>query len=274
MPEFDLDFSLEEPEAPEIGLEEPRPLLRRVDSAIGAFTEKRLARPAQEVIKGVIRGTENIMAAFGGLTRWYGEALGEVKTYTPDWDKRLQKKVSEKLTDWGSYAYDFWKENRRVGIEAPDPEVFKGTFLQNPSVTRGAAIIAEAIPSLGAATVASIATKNPMIGGMFLGFLEGSDTYIQAREAGVEIPEATTLGLYSSVGVGLLESIPLGRFMRGGSGRLGKDIFVGAVQEGTEEVAQALWQNVIAKVGFEPTRKLTIGMIEGFIGGAGSGGIV
>jgi len=146
--------------------------------------------------------------------------------------------------------------------------------MQNPSWTRAVATIAEAIPSLAGATVVGIATQNPLAGAASLGLIEGSGQYVEAREAGKDVRFSNIVGGLSTVGTSVLEVLPLTRFVRGGAGKVGKDIFLGAVQEGGEEVLQALWQNAIAKIGYDNTRALTAGIVEGFIGGAGSGGVL
>jgi len=229
----------------------------------------------KEVAKAPLRGIEQSLAGLGAMTQWIGETSGQFRH--PLWNdkmKSINDRVSKKIADWGGYAADWWQEQSMKGMEAPDPTVFAGTFMQNPSWTRAVATIAGAIPSLATATVVSIATGNPVIGAASLGLPEGAFQYREARQSGKSVALSSALGGLSTVGNTLLEVIPLTRFMRGGSKTLVKDIFIGGVQEGSEEVLQALWTNTIAKLGYDKTRQLTEGMVEGFIAGAGSGGIM
>ena len=260
-------------------------------------TEKTPLREAGEIVsesvKGALRGFEGFFAGIGAVTQWIGEnitegipskiagttgaiapGLGLLPKKSPEWQKNIQEKIGNKIATWGKNAYSFWREESQRGIEAPDIETFRGGFMENPSWTRGVATVAEAIPSLAAATVVGVATGNVLAGAAALGIVEGSGQYVEARQAGKDVIPANVMGGLSVVGTTVLEVLPLTRFVKGGAGKLGKDIFLGAVQEGGEEVLQALWQNTIAKIGYEKTRDLTQGMIEGFIGGAGSGGVL
>ena len=65
----------------------------------------------------------------------------------------------------------------------PDPRVFKGDFWDNPSIKRALGIIAEAVPSLGAAIGTSVVTGQPWAGAAFLGGIEGAPMYHEAKEA-------------------------------------------------------------------------------------------
>lgn len=229
----------------------------------------------REVAKAPLRGIQQSLAGIGAVVKWVGEVGGEYSH--PLWDdkaKALNTKMNKKIADWGGYAAEWWREQSMKGIEAPDPAIFSGTFMQNPSWTRAAATIAGAIPSLATATAVSIATHNPILGAASLGLPEGALQYEEARKYGLSVAQSSLLGGLSTVGTTLLEIIPITRFMRGGSKKLFKDIFVGAIQEGSEEVLQALWSNAIAKFGYDNTRQLTEGMVEGLIAGAGSGGVL
>lgn len=250
-----------------------------------------------ETAKATLRGFEGIASGIGDMTRLLGEYIRELpaeneeipfgghfkkgkwiqeyKTVNaPDIIKNIFEKVGGKIAELGDVAGEFWRIESQKGIEAPDIELFEGTFMENPSFTRASAIVAEAIPSLAAATVMTIATKNPTVGAGFLGVLEGSGQGVEALEAGKDIDTAMGVATLSAVGTTLLEIVPLTRFMRGGAGKLGWDAFIGMAQEGTEEVLQTLWQNVIAKYGYDETRRLSEGMVEALIGGAGSGGVM
>lgn len=238
------------------------------DRELPVTTEEENPSLIKETLKAIPRGFENLAAGIGATTKWIGDISG--KTTKRDYERVIANKMSE----WGKNASDFWREEAQRGIEAPNPEIFKGSFIQNPSWTRATATMAESIPSLAGATAVSFITGNPLLGAASLGLVEGSEQYMEAREAGKSVEFASKLGALSSIGNTILEVIPLTRFLRGGSKKLGKDIFIGAIQEGGEEALQAIWNNSIAKLGYDKTRSLADGMIEGFIAGAGSGGVL
>ena len=259
------------------------------------FRENLFGKPQvstlKEAGKGILRGGEGILAGIGDTINWLGDTISSDEKIKPvlGYDKPGSKNVfgqersrkdkfiynlGRKVSELGETAGNFWREQAQKGIEAPNPDLFRGSFMQNPSWARGVSIVAEAIPSLGYATAIAFATKNPVLGAGALGLVEGSGQYKEAKEAGRSFEEASLVGGFSAIGNTILENIPLTRFLRGGEGKLTKDIFIGAVQEGGEEVAQSLWSNLLAKIGYDHTRDLTEGMVESFIGGAGSGGIL
>ena len=236
-----------------IGLDD----LLRFDDGIPT-AEKPKPKVFKEIGKGVLRGFENIAAGVGAFTLWFGEA--QLEEVEKKHGTEIERKIFTKIAKWGKTAHEFWRKESQLGIEAPDPDVFRGSFMQNPSWIRGATIVAEAIPSLATATVVTFATGNPIAGAASLGLVEGSEQYVEARNAGKPVGFSSGAGILSTVGNTILEVLPLTRFLRGGSKKLGKDIFVGAIQEGGEEVLQALWQNSIARIGYDKTRNLTEGM--------------
>ncbi len=235
---------------------------------------QRTGKLAAEAAKGTVRGFENIAGGIGATVVWLGENIKENKILDTKLERSVNAKVGGAITRWGKEAHRFWRDEANKGFEAPDPNIFRGSFMENPSWTRGVAIIAESVPSLAAATAVTFATGNPVAGAASLGLIEGSGQYIEAREAGKSVKFSSGVGALSTAGNTVLEIIPLTRFLKGGKKKLIKDIFIGAGQEGTEEVLQALWTNLIARVGYDKTRDLTQGMVEGFIGGAGSGGLI
>ena len=240
-----------------------------------------------ETLKGIARGTLGIGSGASGLIDMAGQniqKMAEESLYknTPGVSKEERSakaerlfKIGRKVSEWGKSKKDYFQKAMQEGIAAPDPVMFQGTFMQNPSWTRAATIVAEAVPSLGAATAVSMAAGgNPIVGLAFLGGVEGEQTFSESRSAGKSVDDANRLFGMSAIGTSVLEALPLTRFIKGGEGKLAKDVFVGAVQEGGEEGLQSLWQNIIARIGYDKTRSLTEGMVESVIGGAGSGGVM
>ena len=212
--------------------------------------------------KGVVRGAEGIVGGVGDMAQWAGEVTG-----------------AEPLAEAGSGLSDYMSEAASQGWAAPDSETFSGTFMQNPSVKRAFGIIGEAFPSMGfgmgvgsLARMAGMSIKAAsMVAGSGLASLEGSGSYVESRDKGKDIGESSFYGALATGGTALLEATAIGKlFSIKGSRLLGAA--KGAVIEGTQEVAQTGWQNLIAKVGYDDARNLADGMIESFIGGAGVGG--
>ncbi len=250
-----------------------------------------------EIGKATVRGVESSLSGVGAMVEWIGDSVQQGKTletliganpstvgmkplikFTDKRSAAFQKEVGRGITEWGDTAVKFWQKQQLTGFETADPELFRGSFLENPSWLRATALIAGAIPSLATAAAVTFATKNPIVGAASLGLIEGSQVRREAKEAGVEFEKGTVIGIASVVGTTLLEIIPMTGFLRKSAGkgviRVGKDVVTGMVQEGSEEVAQAFWNNLLAKIGYDSTRNLTEGMVEGFIAGAGSGGVI
>lgn len=240
---------------------------------------------ASVIGKGLMRGLMGLGAGVGAAARWAGEITG-----------------GRALGDMGATASQYWNKAIREGRFKPDEEVFAGSFLENPSLKRATGIVAEAIPSLGAAIVASIVTGNPAAGAAMLGLLEGAPQYEEARQTGKSVGEASVYGGLSTVGTALLEYLPIGRMFKRGKeaakaaattagkaaakgtllqrakGAITKPgalsaTLKGGVEEAGQEASQQLYQNLIARIGYDETRSITEGVIESIIGGAGSGGI-
>lgn len=217
-----------------------------------------------EVIgKGLLRGVEGLAGGIGSITRWAGDILG-----------------SDTISTAGKTASEYWNDAQTKGIAAPHPALYKGSFIDNPSLKRAVGIISEAVPSLaaalvtgGAATAAGLSeVAASALAATSLGLLEGAPQYEESRETGKGVAESTLYGTLSTAGTSLLEFLPISHIL----GRSGKTVISslkGATEEGLQEGAQQIWQNLIAKLGYDDTRNLAEGLVESIIGGAGSGGI-
>jgi len=223
--------------------------------------------------KGFTRGAESIAEGVGSMIEWGGEVAG-----------------SETIADIGRNARKYWQEAQQKGWAAPDEAVFGGgDFFDNPSIKRAVGLIAQAVPWLGASlatgggaaaaltkagvSAARAALLGGAVGGAALGTAEGAQDYIGAREAGKSVGEASKVGALSSIGTAVLEALPTAKFLRGLKGGIGTRILKGAATEGITEGAQTGWQNLVAKIGYEPTRQLAEGLVDSIIGGAGVGGM-
>lgn len=178
----------------------------------------------------------------------------------------------DRASDVSKKIQQDWLKAASTGIEARNPEIFRGSFMQNPSWTRALTLGFESAPLLGVAAAVTAVSKSPVLGSSLIGALEASDEHIAARNAGKSIGYANTIFLQDAVVLTALETVPLTGFMKGGA--LPIRMFRGGAQEGGEEVLQQLWKDSIAKIGYDPTRNITAGLVESFIGGWLSGGII
>jgi hypothetical protein len=226
--------------------------------------------------KGLVRGAEGIASGVGSIGHWAGEAAGV-----------------DPLARGGKWMSEYFDKAAKEGWAAPDPVVFKGSFMDRPSLKRAAGIVSEALPSLAAAlftggaaagglraagVAAGAARKAGAAAGAFgLGALEGAPVYEEARKAGKDIGEASLLGGAATIGTGLLEFLPISQMMKplakGGIGKLAMKAVEFGGEEAAQEATQQVFQNAIAKYGYDATRDLAEGLAESIIGGFGSGAI-
>jgi len=227
-----------------------------LDELTSKGAEFRVARQPGYVktfAQGVARGTEGLAGGVGGLTRWGGDVTGV-----------------ETLSEIGKEASDYWKRAASEGWEKADEDTFSGTFMENPSFKRATGIVGEATPSLAAGLVAGT-IAGPLAAGFSLGALEGAGTYEESRAKGKSIPESSLYGGGVTLTTGILEALGIGKIL-GAKGGLARGLATGAVAEGGTEAAQTIAQNLIAKYGYDNTRKWYQGIVESIIGGVGLGG--
>ncbi len=223
------------------------------------------------IVESIKEGTVSMFSGLGATTEMVGKMTGQMALIEAG-----QKifKESEKILasnpEWG---------------EAPDAKW---------SPTKIARLVAGAAPSLLATTAAMLATGGT--GALAVAFgMEAGQTYKESKEAGV--PEGKAQ-LYGTV-VGTINAILEKAFpeklltpVKGSvketvqkiSKSLAKDVLEKAAQfgvrvgksgmlEGSTEALQQLWSNVIA-INYDKNRSLWSGLLESFVGGFGSGGIV
>lgn len=239
-------------------------------------------KSAIEIAKGVGAGFEGIASGTGGLISILGQNLRiddekakkmlDRKVATPEWIKN-NNKVADYLDLWGKTAKGFWEKAIKQGVMAPDPELVTGTFRQNPSWTRGGVLIAQAVPSLGAAVAAS-AVAGPLAGLSYLSLLDSETIHAESMAKDNNLDKANALFAASTVVTGILEEPPFRFFTKGTSGKVIKDFLEGLGREGTQEFLQNSWQNIVRKIGIDHSQKIFEGGIESAIAGAGSGGVI
>jgi hypothetical protein len=144
-------------------------------------------------------------------------------------------------------------------------------FTENYSVGKMFAVGLESLPVLAMAAVVTKGLNNPMAGAALIGGSEASAEFNQAIETkGMGVAGSTFVA--NAVVLSVLESVPLTSFLKGGS--LGTQIFKVGVQEGGEEVLQKLFKDTVAVLGYDETRQITQGLVEHFVAGFISGGVI
>lgn len=225
--------------------------------------------------KGIARGGLGLIKGLAGSgLRWAGEAMGadDVRPIYRDTDTSGMG-IADRIASTGKTISELAEKELQEGAFAADQQTFSGTFMENPSLKRAVGIVAEGLPSLAAAITTGGLTGSAWAGAGLLGLSEGAGQYEEAREAGKDVGTASGIGGIATIGNTLLEKLPIDHILKFKGGMI-KGALKGAAEEGVQEGTQTLWQNLVAKVGYEPTRNLAEGIVEAVIGGAGSGGIM
>lgn len=223
-------------------------------------------------LTSVARGGTGIISGAGAAVQWLGDVTG-----------------ADVIQEAGTGLRGVAEKVQQSGVLDLEGETFRGTFMENPSLKRAFGIVGEAVPSLalgmgtggiaalglrGAGVLAPTAARiGTGIAAGELGLIEGAPQYLEAKEAGKGLGEASAIGAAATVGTAALEFLGLGRlFGLAGKGAI-KGAGKGFISEGAQEGTQQLWQNIVAKVGYDESRSLVDGMAEAIIGGSGAGGI-
>lgn len=208
---------------------------------------------------------------------YFGQSVEDFNARTPEQQARIEKNNKiitgmDSAIETSKRLQENWIEGAFTGWEEPDYAMMQDTFTENPSVTRAITLGVQSSGMLALAATITAVTKSPMAGAVALGALEASGEFMKARESGLTTGQANVGFAANATMLSILESVPLTSFMKGG--KLPLQMFKVGMQEGGEEVLQKLWVDGIARIGYDETRKVTEGLVESFVVGAISGGLV
>lgn len=178
--------------------------------------------------------------------------------------KRLGESI-EKLWDLGLNAE--WLKQ--------DEEIFEGSFVENPSMTRALSLGASAAPSIGWLGGLAKLTRSTTLASVMLAGADADDIYFEAREAGASQNKALGLFAVGTAGTAAFDKYGFERmFSQKVTAPLAKRVVNSMLSEGVTEGTQTLWQNMVKKYGYDDSQELWEAVIESVIGGALSGGAV
>lgn len=217
-----------------------------------------------EATKGAVIGAERLGVGLGGLLKWMGDLVPNSLDYTGQ--------VGATLSTAGDNVVDFFKKAQESKLTAPDPEIFRGSFVSNPSWSRAASMVTSQVPMLGAATALTIATGNPLAGAEFLGLTTAGESYEAAKEEGSSTARASVAAGLSGIGNAIFMSLPMGKVLSGFGQSGAESVLRGASEFTTLNAAMTPFNNIVARIGGDKARKLFDGWTESLISGAISGG--
>lgn len=178
--------------------------------------------------------------------------------------KRLGESI-EKLWDLGLNAE--WLKQ--------DEEIFEGSFVENPSMTRALSLVASAAPSIGWLGGLAKLTKSTTLASVMLAGADADDIYFEARKAGASQNKALGLFAVGTAGTAAFDKYGFEQlFSQKVTAPLAKRVVNSMLSEGVTEGTQTLWQNMVKKYGYDDSQELWETVIESVIGGALSGGAI
>lgn len=175
----------------------------------------------------------------------------------------------------GEYIEKLWDLGLSSDWLKLDEDIFRGSFIENPSMTRALSLGASAIPSIGWLGGLSKVTGSTALASVMLAGADADDIYFNAREAGASQNKALGLFAAGTAGTAVLEKYGFEQiFSQKVTAPLAKQVFNAMALEGLTEGGQTLYQNMVKKYGYDETQELFEAVLESVIGGVLSGGAV
>ncbi len=175
----------------------------------------------------------------------------------------------------GEYIEKMWDYGLNAQWLKQDKELFEGSFVENPSMTRALSLGASAAPSIGWLGGLAKLTGSTTLASIMLAGADADDIYFEAREAGESQNKALGLFAAGTAGTAVLEKAGFEQiFSQKVTAPLAKKVVSSMLSEGVTEGTQTLWQNMVKKYGYNDSQDLWEAVIESVIGGSLSGGAI
>lgn len=184
--------------------------------------------------------------------------LGKIDRKIDDW---LEDNISRPVSDFAKQMISELDEEEQK-IAAP-------LFDENPKLSNWKEyvyVVESGLISIAEAVGIFLLTKSPDAAAGVLSWLESSDEYNQARRAGESTETARKTAVASGVGTFFLEKLGMDfLFKNVGGSWVVRGLKSGAM-ETLQEEAQTVWQNVVAKYGYDDARGIFDGWWETIVG--------
>lgn len=218
--------------------------------------------------------------ATGTFLRDYGDwAMDESDTslMTPEEIKDVKRNnfVAQSYIKIGECIEKLFDMGLKSDLLKLDEETFKGSFVENPSMTRTLSLGASGIASVSFFAALTKITGSSKLASVILAGADNIDMYSEAREAGKTQNEALALTATGTAGTAILEKYGADQiFNRNVVVPMARQINNAMLAELFTEGFQTYYQNAIKKFGYDETQELLDGVLEASIGGWLSGGAV
>lgn len=189
------------------------------------------------------------------------------------------------IRDFGQSVQDFSERVNTSEYLKADEKLFAGDWEQNPNLHKVTDLAMSGATSVvGAYVMSSVA--GPAAGLMLFSGIDAKDLYEEAREKGVSKGKAFGIWLAGTAGTAYIEKFGVESAFGVKIGRGGMTKIVNSAKSTTskitdamlanagEEYLQTVWQNTVAKVGYDGARNIFQNAVESAVGGALGGGLV
>ena len=266
-------------------------------TAARAITNTDYSKLGSEALKSLGRQTTELTA---GSTGFYvknaGRLLHDDNFTEDDFNKeqpfntayamwKANQTVSDILTNFGKSIEDLSDKVQNSDILKGDEQLFEGSFEENPNLHKVIDLSMSGASSLvGAYAVSKVA--NPTVAMYFMSGADAKDVLEESLEAGKSKGKSFGLWATATIGTAKLEKFGFEKVFgvkitKNGmqaiidsSKKTSEKILEGILSEGAEEGLQTVWQNTVAKIGYDETRDIFQNALESAIGGALGGGLV
>lgn len=175
----------------------------------------------------------------------------------------------------GGYIEKLWDMGINADWLKEDEEIFKGTFVENPSMTRVLSLGASGIPSVYFFAGITKLTGSRNLASIILSGADNIDMYFEARKAGESQNKSLAIFATGTAGTAVLEKYGADQiFNRKVAMPMANKIKNAMLAEGLTEGTQTFYQNAVKKYGYDETQDLIEAVIESVISGGLSGGAI
>ena len=256
-------------------------------TGIKAIKDTEYKRVVPEFTKSVTRAANTLLVknVAGGGMSVVGRMLYADNGNEDDVRVKVNHAIFGTIRDFGDSIKKTSEEWNNSNLLKPDEKYFVGTFEQNPNLIRALDLAASGSSSLVAA-YALAPVVGPEMAILAMSGADCMDVFDESLAAGNG--KLKSLGLFSlaTVGTAAMEKLPVEKafgvkFTKKGlekvidsTKKTSVKIAEAMLAEGGTEGLQTVYQNTIAKVGYDNTRDIFEGAVEAIIGGALGGGMV
>jgi len=223
--------------------------------------------------KALASGTETTVGSAGDITRWFAEkgqraaikgpfspnaAAGPVLTSVanyiyregvPDRMKSFVANVYTKVAEAGKGFSERMSRAANTGWEAPDPKLAEGSWLDRPW-EKTASAVGSGAPSWLTALAVGVATKNPELPALILGFQAGAGTYARQRDRGASIDKADALATAMAAWETATEKVAFDVIFHGTAKTLLQRLVKTGSVESLQELVQGIGENWLEYFGY------------------------